>query len=95
MIVSEDTKLGQLAVFSEDILKELVSSAGLGHIDAVLQPVLMYVSTNSGIYCKRLDLHNQAKHSWQSRNHYMLLNLNYVVYCVISYLHIIIFVLCY
>ena len=40
-MVSEDTKVGQLAVFSEDILKELVNSAGLGHIDAVLQPVLM------------------------------------------------------
>ena len=40
-LVSEDTNVGQLAVFSEDILKELVSSAGLGHIDAVLQPVLM------------------------------------------------------
>lgn len=41
VVVSEDTKVGRLAVFSEDILKELVSSAGLGHIDAVLQPVLM------------------------------------------------------
>ena len=40
-MVAEDTRVGQLAVFSEDVLKELVSSAGLGHIDAVLQPVLV------------------------------------------------------
>lgn len=40
-MVADDLRVGQLAVFSENLLKELVSSAGLGHIDAVLHPVLV------------------------------------------------------
>lgn len=41
VMVMDDVRVGQLALFSESILKQLVNSAGLGHIDAVLEPVLM------------------------------------------------------